>query len=659
MLPVVPHRVNVMIVWWPLLCGVAFHSFLSCDAASRCRCLPPDPCWDNVPWQTLNASVDGRLQKSVDELSACMPSDGGSISSPACDQALNRTDDEFWITAQPNGYLHTGLYNEWNITTRISEYSVLAETESDFQATIKFAHDHNLRLVVKNTGHDWYGRSAAGGSLLLWTHQLKNITWHDSFIVDGSTASNGVPAVTVGSGVQFMDLYPAAQKVGRIVMGGTCDSVGVAGCWTAGCYGPFTKKFGNGAINILQARVVLANGTLVVTNKNLYPDLFMSIRGGGGGVAAVVTEFTARSHPAPAYQSSAQFQGTAKTLNECKFLLAKAMQKQSSYVLNGTAGELCDNGGLNWDCHEDGGNVLLTCDMWEGDHMVMKAQLDDFARKINSVGGTLHGSTSSEISWKNTSYDPGYPTFPWMERHPDREISTSLLISMSKLFPAHYIATDAGAAALSDALVNISALMPPGLKKCDPFMGAKAQGGMSADLVEEFKTTAMNPVLLDSFGTWLIMFNIPELPQLPPSSRLLKTIWPRLQQYAISDPKDPLAQVCTQGAGGNESAAADCLNGWHARVPVLQEQLSKMRDILYAALPNEDSTGKPLSGSYWCETDYDMTDFQKSHWGTAYPKLLAVKDRYDPDGLFICHHCVGSERWTAESNLNCRVEEYG
>lgn len=87
-------------------------------------------------------------------------------------------------------------------TNDISEYSVLAETEQDFSATVKFASDHNLRLVVKATGHDWYGRSTAAGSLLLWTHKRKNITWHDSFVAEGCATSTAVPAVTVQSGVQ-------------------------------------------------------------------------------------------------------------------------------------------------------------------------------------------------------------------------------------------------------------------------------------------------------------------------------------------------------------------------------------------------------------------------------------------------------------------------
>ena len=64
-------------------------------------------------------------------------------------------DVEFWLSAQPNGYMHTGLFNEWNISTSRSIFTVAAETESDVSETVRFAHDHNLRLVVKGTGHDW------------------------------------------------------------------------------------------------------------------------------------------------------------------------------------------------------------------------------------------------------------------------------------------------------------------------------------------------------------------------------------------------------------------------------------------------------------------------------------------------------------------------
>jgi len=186
-------------------------------------------------------------------------------------------------------------------------------------------------------------------------------------------------------------------------------------------------------------------------------------------------------------------------------------------------------------------------------------------------------------------------------------------------------------------------------------MGAKGQAGISAALTTEFHTTTLNPVLLDAIGSWLIMYNVPSLPQVPVSSALLKALWPRLQDYAIRDKSDPLWSVCDAGAKGNETAAVNCMAEWHGRIPGMQAKLKEIRLALWKALPDVDPEGEPFSGSYWCETDYDDLDFANSHWGAEqYSKLLAIKDAYDPDGLFICHHCVGSERWTKESKLNCR-----
>jgi hypothetical protein len=51
----------------------------------------------------------------------------------------------------------------------------------------------------------------------------------------------------------------------------------------------------------------------------------------------------------------------------------------------------------------------------------------------------------------------------------------------------------------------------------------------------------------------------------------------------------------------------------------------------------------PGSGTYVNEADYFEPDWQRSFWGASYQRLLAVKQKYDPEGLFSCHHCVGSE----------------
>jgi FAD/FMN-containing dehydrogenase len=56
----------------------------------------------------------------------------------------------------------------------------------------------------------------------------------------------------------------------------------------------------------------------------------------------------------------------------------------------------------------------------------------------------------------------------------------------------------------------------------------------------------------------------------------------------------------------------------------------------------------PGAGSYVSESDYFQGDWQTAFWGTSYPKLAAVKNKYDPDGLFFVHHGVGSEAWSED-----------
>lgn len=91
-----------MVMYFALAVGFLFPVAMALKA--RCRCLPGDPCWDLVDWTALNNSVSGRLAKSVDAMQACV----SDPASPACTVALNKSDDEFWLSAQPNGFMHTG-----------------------------------------------------------------------------------------------------------------------------------------------------------------------------------------------------------------------------------------------------------------------------------------------------------------------------------------------------------------------------------------------------------------------------------------------------------------------------------------------------------------------------------------------------------------------
>ena len=56
----------------------------------------------------------------------------------------------------------------------------------------------------------------------------------------------------------------------------------------------------------------------------------------------------------------------------------------------------------------------------------------------------------------------------------------------------------------------------------------------------------------------------------------------------------------------------------------------------------------PDAGSSVAESSYFEADWQNSYWGPHYPRLRAIKAKYDPAGLFFVHHGVGSEDWSPD-----------
>lgn len=100
-------------------------------------------------------------------------------------------------------------------------YVILAKTKQQIKAGIDFARERNLRLIIRNTGHDFLGRSTGYGSLIINVHSFKDVEFIQKYTGPGDW--NGT-AATVGAGVQGRELFRQAfaQKPPVVIVGGEC-----------------------------------------------------------------------------------------------------------------------------------------------------------------------------------------------------------------------------------------------------------------------------------------------------------------------------------------------------------------------------------------------------------------------------------------------------
>ncbi|KAK0674163.1 hypothetical protein QBC41DRAFT_72256 [Cercophora samala] len=267
----------------------------------RCKCFPGEPCWPSTnDWNNFNRTVGGKLIATVPLAQAChdpnydpvkcqqlrdgwqMPdihmNDSASIMAPFF---ANQSCDPFTAQGKP---CTLGNY---------VRYAVAAETAQDVIATVNFARRKNIRFVVRNTGHDYLGRSTGAGALSVWTHKMKSIEWknyNDKFY-------RGT-AVKIGAGVQGFDLLNEGLKVNQIVVGGECPTVGPAGGYTqGGGHSALSTSFGLSADNTLEWEVVTASGQLLTASRTRNSDLYWALSGGGPGNYGVVVSVTLKTFP--------------------------------------------------------------------------------------------------------------------------------------------------------------------------------------------------------------------------------------------------------------------------------------------------------------------------------------------------------------------------
>ncbi len=536
-------------------------------------------------------TVGGELVVPQDLFRSCL-----EAKSAACLAAKANIGNPFWIGDQAAGTQVSGWYNAW--LPEPSAYAIKARSTADVVKGVDFARENNLRVVVKGAGHSYLGTSNAADSLLIWTRAMTQVELHDAFVGQDCEGHHPpVPAVSVGAGAVWIDLYNAVTvQGGRYVQGGGCTDVGVAGLIQSGGFGSFSKRFGTAAANLLEAEIVTADGQVRVVNACRDPDLFWALKGGGGGTFGVVTRLTLRTHDLPELFGSTW--GTIQARSDAAFLrlIDQFLRFYREQLFNSHWGEQvsvrADNT-LEVSMVTQGLTDRQMLEVWQSFINWVTASPEEFAFIVPIQS---HARASRDW-WKvagNPSMVPdgreGAPKDHGWWRGDQEQVGV-LLHGFDSLWLPAILLGDKQRKHLAAALFAASRH-----KRVQLHINKGLAGG-PPDALASVKQTATNPVVGEAFALALIADG--EAPA-----------------YAGLSPKPIDEQAARQDAQSIDRAAAE------------------LRKVAQNA------------GSYVSESNFFNPRWQEDYWGKNYLRLRAAKMKYDPHGLFFVRHGVGSEEWS-------------
>jgi FAD/FMN-containing dehydrogenase len=399
----------------------------------------------------------------------------------------------------------------------------------------------------------------------------------------------------------WVDAYEAVTtRAGRYVQGGGCATVGVAGLTLGGGFGSFSKQYGTAAASLVEAEIVTADGVARIVNAHTHPDLFWALKGGGQCAFGVVTRLTLRTHELASLAGGCGGSLTART--------DEAFHRAVRAFVETYAERLCTP---HW-----GESVRITGSNKIEFNMVFQGLSSKEAQAAwrPLVNWAAAAGPDIKLDGPHTPAQPMREWWdfaaaakahaPWVKPDPrpgappnhawwagDSGQVSAFLYAYDSLWLPERLLAPAERGRLADALFEAS-------RQSDVELHFnKGLGGGAPAAVAASARTATNPAVLDAFALAIVAAGgLPNYPVYPPTN--------------LASARREAARI---GAA-----------------------MTRLRPLA------------PAAGSYVSESNYFNPRWREAFWGPHYARLAAIKARYDPAGLFVMHHGVGSEHWSAD-----------